>query len=181
MHKKACKGVEMQRGKTAIGLTAKSDNLILKPIKKSHYKEFLKFSTEYDGYQIPLEEFCEMQASKEIAFMQCGKLDLYLFEKQTDNRFEVGEIVGYIQITAEKEGDDCAEIGYFIKNSKRGQGLGKIILKMAIAICGNIEFSRLIAKVEKSNLESIAILKSANFTIEEMPENREYLFAFLNI
>ncbi len=173
----------MQGEIAVIGLSAKFENLVLKQLKKTDYKSFLEFSKEYDKYEIPLEEYLQLQASKEFLFLQCGKLTCYLFEKQTDNRFESGEIVGYFEITPNEQEERTSEVGYYIKESKRKQGYAKKMLGMAIALCEKMEYEMLMARVSVSNLASVAVLKSGGFVFEANGEeaNSEELQATLKI
>lgn len=149
------------------GLVFKNGNLTLKPIKKLDYKAFCDFSISYDQTTLTLDEFLEVWASKEFLFLQTGKLWLYLFEKQNENKFDAGEIVGYVEVTPNAENENIAEIGYFIKKSKRNLGYAKKMLSMAVEVCKFMEFETLMAKVDAENIYSISVLKNANFEICE--------------
>lgn len=162
------------------GLISKNGNLTLKPIKKLDYKAFCDFSVAYDKMALTLEEFLEVWASKEFLFLQTGKLWLYLFEKQTEIKFDAGEIVGYVEVTPNLEMENTAEIGYFVKKSKRNLGYAKKMLSMALEVCKFMEFETLTAKVDAGNAPSISILKNANFEISEKQQD-ETIFAKLKV
>ncbi len=162
-------------------LISRHENLILKPLKKLDYKAFVDFSKEYDGKVVSVDEFSEIQASKEFLFLQTGKLWLYLFEKRTQNRFDAGELIGYVEITPNAESENVAEVGYFVNESKRGCGYGKIMLKMALQTCAYMEFEMLTASVEVSNAPSVAVLKSAGFEFQDEKQDGSKASAFLKM
>ncbi|MFI3168065.1 MAG: GNAT family N-acetyltransferase [Bacillota bacterium] len=168
----------MQIKNNSVGLKISSGNIVLRPLKKGDYKSFLDFSIEYDNCEIPIDDFVSLQASKEFEFIMSGKLWLYLFEKQTQNRFEVGEILGYAEIT-QTANQNTAEVGYYIKKSKRNNGNGRKILAMAIEVIKNMSYETVVATASQENHHSVALLKSANFTVEK--SENEKIVAYLNL
>ncbi len=79
-------------------------------------------------------------------------------------------IVGVFEF---KELSNSPEIGYFLKKSLRGRGIGKLFVSKMIQFYSK-DYDSLIAKVHKENLASLRILKGLGFRILHSKE-KEYI------
>ena len=138
------------------------------------------------NYKIKKAQFDELSAINEIYNQavkhkyQTADIDLvtlkerknwfinHCIEKYPVFVFEVGnEIIGWMSLSAYRTGrkalETTAEVSYYVHNSYQNQGIGTFLLKSAIEISPEYNFTNLIAILLESNTRSIKLLEKFNF------------------
>ncbi len=78
------------------------------------------------------------------------------------------EIIGWMSLSAYRTGrkalETTAEVSYYVHNNYQNQGVGTFLLKSAIEISPEYNFTNLIAILLESNTRSIKLLEKFNFS-----------------
>ncbi len=78
------------------------------------------------------------------------------------------EIIGWMSMSAYRTGrkalETTAEVSYYVHKDQQGKGVGTFLLKSAIEISVEYNFTNLVAILLESNTRSIKLLEKFNFT-----------------